>query len=146
MASTTVYTNLYENLKNSFTVGNDNCECTLGEYMLMKANEKTGAASLPVAVHDYGTSRRMLQGFVSYVSDKLTIKKPPVKDKTMKAFPLRTSLASLFSALLVCTIVVTYGLVGASGMVSDDKAASVEYEDIYEEEISDTETFETRQI
>ncbi len=129
MTSTTVYDRMYENLKNRFTVGNDNSECTLGEYMLAKANEAASkGASLPVAVNDYTASRKMLQGIVSYVNEKLTIKKAPAKDKTMRAFPLRTSLASLMSALLVCTLVVSYGLAGGSKLGAGDEAASAEYE------------------
>ena len=119
----TAYEGLYENLKNRFTVQNDNSECTLGEYMLAKAKKTTNKSSLPVAVRDYTGGKLMLQSLVSYVNEKLTIKKAPVKDKTMKAFPLRTSLASMFSALLVCTLVVTYGLAGARGTVLGDSTA-----------------------
>jgi hypothetical protein len=125
MTSKSTYDNLYENLKNRFTVVNDNSECTLGEYMLMKANEGTKKSSLPVAVQDYSASKRMLQGLVAYVNEKLTIKKPPVKDKTMKAFPLRTSLASIFSALLVCTLVVTYGLLGSRDALAGEATMQV---------------------
>ncbi len=129
MTSTTAYDTLYENLKNRFTVGNDNSECTLGEYMLAKAREAANTAtSLPVAVNDYTTSRKMLQGIVSYVNEKLTIKKAPAKDKTMRAFPLRTSLASLMSALLVCTLAVSYSLAGGSSLSSDNESANAEYE------------------
>lgn len=144
MASTTAYDTLYENLKNRFTVQNDNSECTLGEYMLMKANEKTGKSALPVAVQDY-SGRRMLQGLVAYVNEKLTIKKPPVKDKTMKAFPLRTSLASVLSALLVCTLAVTYGLIGGRGSIAADstaEAAPVSEIDTYTDEAVDLDTYE----
>lgn len=123
MASTNTYDALYENLKNRFTVQNENSECTLGEYMLMKAREGRAKSSLPVAVRDYSGSKLVLQSFVSYVNEKLTIKKPPVKDKTMKAFPLRTSLASVFSAVLVCTLIVTYGLVGARNAVLGNSTA-----------------------
>ncbi len=134
MASTTVYENLYQNLKNRFTVGNDNCECTLGEYMLSKAKEAANVTALPVAVADYGTGRRALMSLVSYVNDKLSIKKAPVKDKTMRAFPLRTAFSSLMSALLVCTLVVTYGLAGGSELASGDEAANaaLEIQESYE--------------
>ena len=131
MASINAYDTLYENLKNRFTVQNENSECTLGEYMLMKARESSDKTSLPVAVHDHASSRRMLQGLVSYVNEKLTIKAPPVKDKTMKAFPFRTSLASVLSALLVCTLVVTYGLArGTSSLSAESTADASVYEEI----------------
>ena len=123
MTSINAYDTLYENLKNRFTVQNDNSECTLGEYMLAKAQKNTNKSSLPVAVRDYTGGKLMLQSLVSYVNEKLTIKKAPVKDKTMEAFPLRTSLASIFSALLVCTLVVTYGLAGAKNTVLGDSTA-----------------------
>ena len=35
-----VYENLYENMKNRFTVVNNNTEYTLGEIMLIKAGKK----------------------------------------------------------------------------------------------------------
>ena len=151
MTSTTAYETLYENLKNRFTVVNDNCECTLGEYMLAKARETANAgASLPIAVNDYSGSRKVLQGIVSYVNERLTIKKAPVKDKTMRAFPLRTSLASLMSALLVCTLVVTYGLAGGKSLSASDESASADYNaiesydaDSYNEELPEYEAAET---
>ncbi len=141
MTSTNAYDNLYENLKNRFTVGNDNCECTLGEYMLTKAREAANITALPVAVADYSGGRKMLQSFVSFVNDKLTIKKAPAKDKTMKAFPLRTALASLMSALLICTLVVTYGLAGGAHYNTEASSANALYEsyeaDSYNEELPD---------
>ncbi len=140
MNSTSTYDRLYSNLKNHYIVQNNNSEYTLGEYMLMKANGIDEKSSLPVTVHE-GTSIRTLQSIVSYVNDKLTIKNPPAKDKTMKAFPFRTSLASLLSALLVCTVVVTYGLVGSSRLSSDAASASAEYpvSESFEEYNGDTE-------
>ena len=63
MASINAYDTLYENLKNRFTVQNDNSECTLGEYMLAKAKKTTNKSSLPVAVRDYTGGKLMLQSF-----------------------------------------------------------------------------------
>ena len=37
MASINVYETLYKNMKEKFTVVNDGCEYTLGEYMSVKA-------------------------------------------------------------------------------------------------------------
>ena len=137
----TAYDSLYENLKNRFTVINENSECTLGEYMLIKARESAQKASLPVAVSDKVANASMLQSVISYVNEKLTIKKAPAKDKTMKAFPFRTSFASLMSALLICSLVVTFGLIGTSAPVYEEESASGEYEmtetDIYEDEATD---------
>ena len=144
MASTTAYDTLYTNLKNRFTVQNDNSECTLGEYMLMKANEGKGKAALPVAVSDYSGSKRVLQGLVAYVNEKLTIKKPPVKDKTMKAFPLRTSLASVLSALLICTLAVTYGLAGQGNSIAKESTAAIPAAEVdsYSEDMTENEAYE----
>lgn len=127
MTSTTTYEHLYENLKNRFTVENESLECTLGEYMLAKAREASSVSALPVAVNDYSGSRKVIHGIVSYVNEKLTIKKAPAKDKTMRAFPFRTSLASLMSALLVCTLVVTYGFIGGSGLSGTNESANAEH-------------------
>lgn len=145
----TAYEGLYENLKNRFTVINGNSECTLGEYMLIKAREASEKASLPVAVNDSVSNRSMLQSVISYVNEKLTIKKAPAKDKTMKAFPFRTSLASLMSALLVCSLVVTFGLIGSSAPTADTESASAKYEasetNIFEDEIPEENAWESSQ-
>lgn len=125
MAYNTTYDNLYENLKNRFTVENDNFEYTLGEYMLAKANEMEEISSLPVSVNDNAMNKGLVLSIASFVNDKLTIKKAPEKDKTMRSFPLRTAMASLVSAFLLCTIVVTYGLVGGSNLASEAETANV---------------------
>ena len=91
------YDKLYENMRQRFTVSCDNTEYTLGEYMLMKADsKKSDDAALPVAVMTAVSKSEMaVSGIVSFVDDKLTIKQPPVKDKTIRSFPFRAS-ASAF--------------------------------------------------
>ena len=42
MNTVNAYEALYTNMKNRFTVVNDNSEYSLGEYMLMKAGKKKG--------------------------------------------------------------------------------------------------------
>ncbi len=128
MAYNTTYDNLYENLKNRFTVENDNFEYTLGEYMLAKANEIDEVSSLPVSVNDNAMNKSLVLSIASFVNEKLTIKKAPVKDKTLRSFPLRTAAASLMSALLLCTIVVTYGLLGNSTPATEAETANASYE------------------
>ncbi len=109
-----VYDNLYNNLKNKFTVEDKNCEYTLGGYMLMKANEnRKSGTNLPVASLRH--ENRAVAAVVNYINDKLTVKKPPEKDKTLKAFPFRSSVAAFLSAVLVCTVVFTYGLISVKG-------------------------------
>ncbi|MBE6643997.1 MAG: hypothetical protein E7612_01300 [Ruminococcaceae bacterium] len=103
-----VYEDLYENMKNRFTVINDNAEYTLGEIMLIKAGKKKEASNLP-AVRTASSTEKAICAFVSYVNDKLTLKAPPVKDKTIRRFPFRTSAAAVLSAVIACTLVISYG-------------------------------------
>ena len=118
------YDRLYENMKNRLTVIDDNSEYTLGDFMLKRAQDKKNNA---MVVGEARAITRKVEGGVamllSYVNDKLTIKKPPVKDKTIKAFPLRASFSALLSAVVACTFMLAFGLVGAkllSGGVSDN--------------------------
>ena len=110
------YDTLYNNMKNKFTVINGESECTLGEYMLMKAKEQSGKSSLPVA--RTATSSAVVS-ILSYVNDKLTIKTPPAKDKTIKAFPFRTSFSALVSSLVACTFIFSFGVFGFKAMTSE---------------------------
>ncbi len=108
------YDTLYENLKNRYTVVNDGSEYTLGDFMLMKAGKKKAEpvrSALPVAVP--GRGERAVAQIVSFVSDKLTIKKPPVKDKTIRAFPFRASASAFLSAAVACSFVLCFCIVGA---------------------------------
>ena len=128
----TVYDTLYNNIKNRFTVEDNNGkEYTLGDYMLMKANAKKENATLPVAVTR--PEMRAVSAIINYVNDKLTVKTPPEKDKTIKSFPFRTSIAAFLSSALMCTLVLTYGIVALSS-VSDSTtpSAAVEVEDTEE--------------
>ena len=105
---TNAYDKLFNNMKNTFTVVNDGCECTLGEYMLKRAKEKknTASSNLPVAMYGKDTA---VTAIYSYISDKLTIKTPPVKDKTIKAFPFRSCAAAMLCAVVSCAAVFSYG-------------------------------------
>ena len=110
------YDALYTNLKNQFTVIYNGTECTVGDFMLMKANKKS-ESSLPIATTSVKTTS--LSTFVEYVNDKLTVKQAPAKDKTIKNFPLRTSVSALLSATAACALVLSCGifsLTGASGL------------------------------
>ena len=114
MTSTNNYDKLYENIKNRFTVVNENSEYTLGDYMLMKANKKKDDAMLPVAQRTpAGKGERAVAMFLSYVNDKLLIKEPPIKDKTIRAFPFRASASALLSAVVACTFVLSFVVIGA---------------------------------
>lgn len=125
-----VYDNLYNNIKNRFTVEENNCEYTLGGYMLMKATEKKKGSNLPVA--SVRPENRAVSAIVSFINDKLTVKTPPEKDKTIKSFPFRTSIAAFLSSILVCTVVFTYGIF-ATGIASESKVAAEAEEELIEE-------------
>ena len=103
-----VYENLYENMKNRFTVVNNNQEYTLGEIMLIKAGKKKESSNLP-AVRTASSTEKAITAFFDYVNDKLTLKEAPVKDKTIRRFPFRTSAAAVLSAIIACTLVISYG-------------------------------------
>ena len=105
------YDALYTNLKNQFTVIYNGTECTVGDFMLMKANKKS-QSNLPVATSHKNTS---IATFVEYVNDKLTVKKAPVKDKTIKRFPLRTSFSALLSSVAACALVLSCGIFAILG-------------------------------
>ena len=105
------YDALYTNLKNQFTVIYNGSECTVGDFMLMKANKRS-ESSLPIATTHRNTS---IATIVEYVNDKLTVKKAPVKDQTIKSFPLRTSLSALLSATAACALVFSMGIFALSG-------------------------------
>lgn len=111
------YDKLYENMKQRFTISSEGGEYTIGEYMLMKADVKKNDATLPVALRSTATKSEVaVANFVSFVNDKLTIKEPPVKDKTIKAFPLRASASAFLSAAVACAFVFSFALVGARAL------------------------------
>lgn len=106
MANMNVYEKLYSDMKHKFTVVGEDTECTLGECMLAKAREGQSKSNLAVALY---TKDNAVRAVMSYINDKLTVKAPPQKDKTIKAFPLRTSFAAMISAIVTCGLLVSYG-------------------------------------
>lgn len=121
MNSTMTYDKLYNNMVKKFTVEKDNTDYNLGDFMLMKANEKKNKmvasesdSKLPVA-RDNKTGA--LTTVFSYVNDKLTVKKAPVRNKTIRSFPFRTSFTAFCSALVVCALVVSCCFFGLSNSV-----------------------------
>ena len=140
MAYTNSYDRLYENMKNRLTVIENDSEYTLGEFMSMKAEIKKADAMLPVAQRSSATkSEKAVAMFISYVNDKLTVKEPPAKDKTIRAFPFRASASALLSAVVACTFVLSFGVIGAKLLASStgsvsDVSAYVQESDIEIEE------------
>jgi hypothetical protein len=129
MASTTAYDILYNHMKTNFTVVNNNCEYTLGEYMLMKANAKKESTNLPAV---RSTEGKALPNIINYVNDKLTVKQAPQKDKTIRKFPFRTTVSAFVSALITCALIFSYGIftvnTSEGGVVN-----TVVSEELYEE-------------
>ena len=122
--TTNNYDKLYENMKQRFTISDNNTEYTIGEYMLMKAeSQKAEKAALPVAVQTAVTrSEVAMSNIVSFVDDKLTIKQAPVKDKTIKSFPFRASASALLTATVACAFLLSFVLIGAKALSSTPTA------------------------
>lgn len=122
--TTNNYEKLYENMRQRFTVSQDNTEYTIGEYMLMKAEaQKTEKAALPVAVQTaVAKSELAMTNIVSFVDDKLTIKQAPVKDKTIKSFPFRASASAFLTAAVACAFLLSFVLIGAKALSSSPAA------------------------
>ena len=145
MNTAMTYEKLYDNMVKKFTVERDNNESKLGEYMLMKAKAKKNAlvaaketSNLPVA-HEHKESA--ITTVFTYINEKLKIKEAPVRDRTIRSFPLRTSLTSLCSALVVCALVVSCAFFGLrSSLLSAVTIQSNEFEE--EELVDEIETIE----
>ena len=119
--TTNNYDKLYENMKQRFTVSQNDTAYTLGEYMLMKADgKKSENTTLPVAV----MSEVAVTNIVSFVDDKLTIKQAPVKDKTLRAFPFRASASAFLTASVACAFLLSFVLIGAKSMTNQTPVAN----------------------
>ncbi len=106
------YEKLYTNLKDRFTVVDGGSEYSFGEFMLKGKSTSASASACTSLTANASTSlisQSPVAAFLGYVSDKLAVKKLPVRDKTIRRFPLRTSLASFFCALIACTLIFSYG-------------------------------------
>ena len=113
------YEQLLNTMKNRFTVDNSGNDCTLGEYMLIKAGKKQDPYALPVAETTFKQPGAIVT-FVNFINDKLMVREAPQKDKVMRAFPFRTAAAAVLSALLVCTFVVTYSATTLNSATQED--------------------------
>ena len=135
MTTNMTYEKLYSNMVKKFTVEKDSKDYKLGEYMLMKADsvksEKKAASALPVAISDFSGTKAISAAF-NYINEKLTVKEAPVRDRTMRKFPFRTSLTALCSAIVVCAIIVTYGIIGFKSINADASVPTVVYSEVDE--------------
>lgn len=147
MTNTNAYETLYTNLKDRLTIEYGDKEYNLAEFMLMQAGKEKAeaetkaeaATTLPTVAKSYAqTGEKALSMVVSYVNEKLAIKEPPVKDKTIRAFPFRASASALISAVACCALVVSIGVVGLSSVKNNaDGISMTDYyiEDAIEEHV-----------
>lgn len=132
--TTNTYDRLYENMKQRFTVAEDGNAYTLGEFMLMKATntqKPEASSSLPVAVKTAVTkSETAVSSVISFVDEKLTIKQAPVKDKTIRSFPLRASASAFFTAAVACAFILSFVLIGVRAMNGPAPASELQQDQI----------------
>ena len=123
------YDTLYENLKDRFTVVYEGCDCTLGDYMLIKAGKRQMSESeLPAPVSADKTNT--LTSIVDYVAAHFTVKDAPAREKTIRRFPLRSSMSAIFTAAAACALVFSLGIFSltGSGIISPYTADSTDIE------------------
>ena len=129
------YDTLYENLKDRFTVVYEGCDCTLGDYMLIKAGKRqTSESELPAPVNT--EKSRALTSIVDYVASRFTVKDAPAREKTIRRFPLRSSMSAIFTAAAACALVFSLGIFSltGSGIITPYTADSSESESMPEPE------------
>ncbi len=137
MNSYNVYEKLYNNTKSKFAVVSGDNEYTLGEYMMMKAEKKAEKSHLPAAKALTATTGKAVSSIFSYITDKITIKNPPAKDKIIRKFPMRTSAAAFLSAILMSALALSFALFSAGRIaIQNNSVAESEYS---ESQVSDSE-------
>ena len=124
MATVNNYDELYESMKNRLTVVNENSEYTIGDYMLMKASKKKEESRALAAKATVNHAEQTMANVVSYINDKLTIKEPPIKDKTIRAFPFRASASAFLTASVACAFLLSFVLIGAKSMANQTPVAN----------------------
>jgi hypothetical protein len=102
MNSYNVYEKLYADTKAAFTIVKNDKQYSLGEYMRMKAGAKAASAEKK---HNAGVE--IASNSFSNIKSKFSSKAS--KTKTMKKFPLRTAASALLSAVIVCSLVLSFG-------------------------------------
>lgn len=139
------YDALYTNLKNRFTVIHDGKECTVGDFMLMKAGKAAKSSNLPVVTVADRTGTT-LATIAHFVEDKLTVKNPPVKDRTIRRFPLKTSASALLSSVAACALVMSCGIFALSGGDEVANLSAQREESSYNETVEEIPTTEDLEI
>ena len=133
MTEKITYNRLYSDMVKLFAVKQDGKEdMCLGDYMRARSQnakqvlaQQTAKknANLPVAVKK-PQAREVVGAFFTYVNEKLTVKKAPLRDITIRRFPLRTALSSVCCAFIICALAVCYGVAGLRG--GDDSSIASE--------------------
>jgi len=122
MSATMTYNELYTKMVSKFTIEKNDRDYKLGEYMLAKAQKRKATAlvskaeakeNLPMPV---SASESRLTALISYVQEKLTVKEAPIKNKTIRKFPIRSSLTAFGSAMVVCSLVIVSAFFGLKAM------------------------------
>lgn len=134
------YDSLYNNLKNRFTVVKDGNECTVGDYMLMKAGALGVDSNLP-ACRTASAQENSVVAIVNYMNDRLTVKRAPVKDRTIRRFPIRTSFSAMLSAVAACALILSCGIFALRGVsaIPTAESASTQIEEVVSEDEKPTE-------
>lgn len=137
MGATTInrYNTLYENMKRSFTVNQDGAQYSLGAFMRMKAHEASGESFLPATIEKKRETSALV-AIRNFVSEKLAVKSAPTPEKTLRSFPLRTSLAACVCAFALCTILFSGAIIGSGVLRATTNGESYVAEVDYTEEDS----------
>lgn len=135
------YDALYTNLKTKYTVVHNGVECTVGDFMLMKAGKSTNVhTNLPETVKTIDR-QPVIANLMNYVNDKLTVKKPPVKDITLKRFPVKSSLSAVLSAVAACALIISCGIFAIRGAGEAIVTSPDQYHDVVQEnELQDSDS------
>lgn len=129
------YDALYTNLKNKLTVVADEREYTVGDYMLMKAGQAT---SQDLAVTPISADQRAIVTFVNFVNERLTVKNPPRKDRTIRRFPLRTSMSALLSAVAASVLMISCCIYAVAGIGDSTVPYTADNADVAEVIVDET--------
>ena len=138
------YETLYSNLKNTFAVVENGRELTLGASMLMRAERSTDSESM-LPVTGTITNDTAFGAIVTYVNNKLAISSAPEKVKTIRRFPVRSSISAIFTAVAACALVFSFGIFALTGNSTSPVSADASQGEITEDEIVENELYESKQ-
>ena len=136
------YDTLYNNLRSNFTVVENGYELTLGASMLMRAEKNEESESM-LPVTGTITNDNTFGAIVTYVNDKLTISAAPERTKTIKRFPLRSSISAIFTAVAACALVFSFGIFALTGNGTSPISADAGQVELGDTEVTEDELYET---